>query len=305
MPNRVLRDWTCSEKINSVSELSEMFFLRLIMKADDFGRFHGNSKILKAHLFPLREISFQKIENCINELAEIGVILPYEIEGKKYIHIYDFNQRTRLMMSKFPEPKLNENGTLDNSPSNDGQMTVNCLTNDGEKPNQTKPNQLEEETETEEEEETETKHELILSTKVESIDFKNLLEIYNKIFERKCTVVSSKTEKQFKARLKEGFTKKQIYQAMKNVREDKFHSDNNFTHATLEFFSRSDKLNKWANVVKLKETPKIEEHKIDLENFDPNEGRTFEQLENSDYWWNGKEWEEKEIMIKHNLPIKI
>ena len=55
MPNRVLRDWTNSDKINSVSVHAERFFTRLIMQADDFGRFHASPRLLSSYLFPLKD----------------------------------------------------------------------------------------------------------------------------------------------------------------------------------------------------------------------------------------------------------
>lgn len=141
MANRILRDWTCSETINELSESAEIFFTRLIMKADDFGRFYGSPKILKAQLYPLREHSFKSIEKWRDECVNSGVIIIYKSDGKDYLEIKDFNQRLRLMKSKFPEPL-----------SNDGQMTVKCQTIDGLKGKET-----EEEVETESETEVETK----------------------------------------------------------------------------------------------------------------------------------------------------
>jgi len=137
MPNRVLRDWTNSERFDSLSNGAEIFFTRLIMKADDFGCFYGNTKLLKSHLYPLKDFAHGKILEWIKECEAIGIIQYYQVEGTNYIRINDFGQRTRIMRSKFPEPpEINE---LDNPPSIDGQMTVNCLTDDGVKPNQTNP----------------------------------------------------------------------------------------------------------------------------------------------------------------------
>jgi len=126
MPNRVLRDWTNSERFDELSSDAEIFFTRLIMKADDFGGFYGNTKLLKSHLYPLKDFAHSKIEPWIRECANIGIISYYEVEGIRYVRINDFGQRTRIMKSKFPE-----------CPTNDGHMTDMCLTIDGVKPNQT------------------------------------------------------------------------------------------------------------------------------------------------------------------------
>jgi hypothetical protein len=130
MANRILRDWTCSETIDQLSEFGELFFTRLIMKADDFGRFYGSSKLLKAQLYPLKDYTLKQVEKWRDEVIKSGIVIIYKVEDKEYLEIKDFNQRLRLMKSKFPEPK---NTLL----SNDGQMTVNSQTNDGLKRNET------------------------------------------------------------------------------------------------------------------------------------------------------------------------
>jgi len=43
MPNRILRDWTDSDRVNSLSAEAERLFIRLIMKADDYGRYLGGA----------------------------------------------------------------------------------------------------------------------------------------------------------------------------------------------------------------------------------------------------------------------
>lgn len=141
MANRILRDWTCSEIVNELSDQAEIFFTRLIMKADDFGRFYGSPKLLKAQLFPFKEHSFKSIEKWRDECVKSGIVLLYKSDGKEYLEIKDFNQRLRLMKSKFPEPLTYVS-----------QMTVNCQSNDGVKGKET-----EEEIETESEVETKPK----------------------------------------------------------------------------------------------------------------------------------------------------
>ena len=107
MASRMLRDWTTSEKIDQLSEMAELFFVRLIMKADDHGCFHANPKLLKAALFPLKDYSEKQMDICLNELRVNGIVLVYEHEGRKYLKIKDFGQRMRTMVSKFPQPADN------------------------------------------------------------------------------------------------------------------------------------------------------------------------------------------------------
>ena len=113
MANRLLRDWTASDTIDKLSERAEVFFTRLIMKADDHGCYYGNTKLLKAALFPLRDHQLAHIRAWRDECVAAGVLQLYAIDGKEYVRIINFGQRMRSMVSKFPQP-------ADIPPTNDG-----------------------------------------------------------------------------------------------------------------------------------------------------------------------------------------
>jgi len=85
-------------------------------------------------------------------------------------------------------------------------------------------------------------------TSVEKIDWMKLLELFNSIFGKKCTVVSEAVRRKYNRRLKDGYTKDQIRDAMVNASRDQFHKDSGYKHCTLDFFSRSEMIDKWANV---------------------------------------------------------
>lgn len=107
MANRVLRDWTASETVDKLSERAEVFFTRLIMKADDYGCYYGNTKLLKAALFPLRDHQLAQIRSWRDECVDAGLLQFYTIDGKEYLKIYNFGQRMRSFVSKFPQPADN------------------------------------------------------------------------------------------------------------------------------------------------------------------------------------------------------
>jgi hypothetical protein len=104
MANRVLRDWTFSENINQLSAGAEVFFIRLIMKADDYGCFYGNPMILNSQLYPLNPKTEGELAEWISELTKNKIVVKYEVEGKTYLKIDNFGQRLRIMKSKFPQP---------------------------------------------------------------------------------------------------------------------------------------------------------------------------------------------------------
>lgn len=107
MPNRILRDWTASDRIDKLSHGAEVFFIRLIMKADDFGNFTGNWKLIIAALFPFRDYNESKVNVWIDELVSIGVVKRYSVDGKLYLNIPNFGQRLRTMSGKYPQPADN------------------------------------------------------------------------------------------------------------------------------------------------------------------------------------------------------
>jgi hypothetical protein len=129
MANRVLRDWTTSEKIDALSEGGELFFVRLIMKADDHGCFHANPKLLKAALFPLKDYTSKQMDIWVRELEQAGIIQTYRVDSRDYLRINDFGHRLRNMVSKFPQP-------ADNPPSIDSNEPPETKRNEVETENE-------------------------------------------------------------------------------------------------------------------------------------------------------------------------
>lgn len=107
MPNRILRDWTGSDKVNGLTIHAERFFTRLIMKVDDYGCFYADTRLLKANLYPLLLDSIREADllRWLAECQKAGLIVLYENEGKKYLQIIDFRQRLDKARSKYPLPK--------------------------------------------------------------------------------------------------------------------------------------------------------------------------------------------------------
>lgn len=104
MPNRIIREsWLESEAINSLSIHGERFFLRLCLKADDFGRYHANEQLLKSNLFPLKEdVRNTDIARWLAECEAAGLVRTFLHASKRYLEIPKFDQRTRALTSKFP-----------------------------------------------------------------------------------------------------------------------------------------------------------------------------------------------------------
>ena len=81
--------------------------MRVLMKADDFGRYTANAKLLKAALFPylVDSITEANVEVWKRECAEQKLIVVYEVDGKQFLFIPKFGQRIRPNAKpKFPDP---------------------------------------------------------------------------------------------------------------------------------------------------------------------------------------------------------
>jgi uncharacterized phage protein (TIGR02220 family) len=82
--------------------------------------------------------------------------------------------------------------------------------------------------------------------KIEPINWSVLLDFFNEVTGKKCKIVSDKAKSQFKARLKENFTKEDIANAIQNAYNDNYHKETNHKYLTLEFISRADKLERFS-----------------------------------------------------------
>jgi hypothetical protein len=120
MPNRILRDWTDSEPVNSLDVNGEVFFTRLIMKVDDYGRFGANPKLLRSVLFPLKDgIRETDISRSLAACEKAGLIVLYSSKGKALLQIVNFKQRTRFESKYDPPPEKDRLETVERQ-SQDG-----------------------------------------------------------------------------------------------------------------------------------------------------------------------------------------
>lgn len=121
MPSRIIREGiTTSESLAMVSFEAECLFYRLMVVADDFGAFDGRPVIVRAKCLPLRDSTVAQVGEWLRELSEHSLIVRYESEGRPYLAIPKFRQRTRANSAKYPLPP--------DWQTNDGQLTVNCQT---------------------------------------------------------------------------------------------------------------------------------------------------------------------------------
>jgi len=93
-----------SETIDALTWFEEVFFYRLMVKCDDFGRCDGRLKIIKGHCFPLKDITEEELDKALNKLSLVGLIRRYTVGGHPYIQFvtWEKHQTVRNKKSKYP-----------------------------------------------------------------------------------------------------------------------------------------------------------------------------------------------------------
>ena len=80
-----------------------------------------------------------------------------------------------------------------------------------------------------------------------NINFDKLLSFLNSKTGRNFKIINEATKKKYNARLKEGYKKDDILNAIINAVNSDYHKENGFKYLTPEFFSRSETLDKYSN----------------------------------------------------------
>lgn len=125
MPKRSLKEEiTTSERLAAVSFNAECLFYRLLVCADDFGRFDARPIIVRSRAMPLRDVCLTDVGQWLQELHGHDLIQIYTVHDKPYLKIQRWTERLRANASKFP----NESGAYEKNVS---QPSDDCPTDDG------------------------------------------------------------------------------------------------------------------------------------------------------------------------------
>jgi hypothetical protein len=121
MPNRIFKESICtSEDIAQLAPMEEIFFYRLIVNCDDYGRQDGRPSVLRARCFPLllSKVSDAMVSGYLHKLAAVGMVRTYQAGGKDFVQVcsWDKHQQIRAKYSKFPAPDSNGNQLISDVP---------------------------------------------------------------------------------------------------------------------------------------------------------------------------------------------
>jgi len=131
-------DISTSEKVESCSDFAQVLFDRMIAHQDEWGRMVGAPVQVKAKLKPLDRRSAPRFEKAIRELAAVGLICWYEVNGNTAIAMkpesfeeYQSSTHTKAVdsgrSSKFPAPPVplfrwEEDGPISENPEVSGTV---------------------------------------------------------------------------------------------------------------------------------------------------------------------------------------
>lgn len=107
MPNRLIKESICtSDSVDGLSWFEEVFFYRLIVNCDDYGRTDARPKILKSRLFPLKsDIREDLIVTTLYRLSLAGIVQVYINDERPYLQLRTWgkHQQIRNKKSKYPD----------------------------------------------------------------------------------------------------------------------------------------------------------------------------------------------------------
>lgn len=109
MPNRIIKESICtSSEIYQLKPEEEIFFYRLLVTCDDYGRAEARPSVLRSRCFPLKidQINDHDIINWLRALICNHLIAIYITDGKPYVQVktWEKHQQVRAKRSKYPSP---------------------------------------------------------------------------------------------------------------------------------------------------------------------------------------------------------
>lgn len=111
MPQRFLRPGLrTSPRWNAVSHAAARLYISILTQVDDWGRYDGRNAVLHSDAFavwneqnPKHVVSPQDSAALSCELSAAKLLFFYEVDGRKYLQLIQWEERARGK-SKWPEP---------------------------------------------------------------------------------------------------------------------------------------------------------------------------------------------------------
>lgn len=95
------------DAIGAVSIPARLLFLGLITQADDDGYLPGTPKWIGSKIYPYDDaVGIKDISTWIKELAEVGLICSYEVDGRSYIWLPNWKNHQSIDKRYYTPTKL-------------------------------------------------------------------------------------------------------------------------------------------------------------------------------------------------------
>ncbi|WP_423231870.1 hypothetical protein PVA48_13370 [Akkermansia sp. JRP_AM1] len=110
----------------------------LLFEADDYGLFEARSKSLRRDITGEKEDEFtvEEVESFLQHASDLGLVILYEVEGRRYGWVQKFRQQVRAKRPLFPLPPgyvIRDKQMIaddNHMPTNDNHMHSTCITDD-------------------------------------------------------------------------------------------------------------------------------------------------------------------------------
>ena len=94
------------------SDSARMLYTWIIPHLDVEGRFYADTAMVKGSVVPrVKTFTEEKIDECLRDMADVGLIILYEVDRDKYLQLRKFEdhqniKKEREAPSKIPSPEL-------------------------------------------------------------------------------------------------------------------------------------------------------------------------------------------------------
>lgn len=140
MPNRIISSGILtSESLSQLTWFEQCVFFKLLVLADDYGRYDGRPAVIKGQAFSLHNVTNADIQNALSRLAAVGIVSNYEVDGRPYLQLEHWGkyQRLRNSKAKYPAPPDSSADCSESidSRGNSPQTAADCGLNPNPNPN--------------------------------------------------------------------------------------------------------------------------------------------------------------------------
>lgn len=113
-----------SEDVSALPLRARLTWVGLWVHCDNYGRTKDHAKLIKADVWPLDPVSLADIEDDLTVLAEHGRIVRYEVDGRRYLAVVNWDRHqpiARPGLPKYPAPPL----AVENVSRHDSDASLN------------------------------------------------------------------------------------------------------------------------------------------------------------------------------------